>query len=609
NGPPAVLADTEVGMDGTTKHFFQNGSERDCDYIEDRHGNRTVLTYGQSAGDHNLLTRVTDPSGRYLQISWTNVGTTQSPIWRITQVQGPFDPSTGLAVYTVTYEYGADYNLWKVHQDPAGLNRVVTYGYTTVSGEAGLLASISDPLNHTVSYQYTLRSLLNALCVRQVTEPGSRSSHVITISHGPGSPQHPVAATASSNGGWSLAMGVDSYLRMGFMQVSGSPWLYYTQYDSANNVTSQTILGGQAPMIDSGGGTYEGLPNTTQTMTYGPHGNVLTASTSGVNGQTTYSYFNASKYFQKQSVTDNLGRTTSFEYLDKFDSNPGNRGEVYWVRDARDGTTGRHFSYSYNQYGQKLSEINLNNVETDYVYGDAWGNLTQVVQDPGTGHLNRSTSMSYDVAGRIVSSTDPKGQSASFTFNNVGQPLTASFVGETITYGYGSNGRTESVQDNRGTTSIAYEPGNDRVASVTDPVTGAVGYTYSVDGRRLTMSLPGGGTWNYSYYGNYSMLPKDDPNSCTSTLKRITDDQNRVVDYSISSDGRLVEVWSDQSFDGGGSLQSYQKTRSTYCSYPTYGSGAWLSEIKNSWKWLQNPGGWQERTLVQNDYTYSDVGN
>jgi RHS repeat-associated protein len=123
------------------------------------------------------------------------------------------------------------------------------------------------------------------------------------------------------------------------------------------------------------------------------------------------------------------------------------------------------------------------------------------------------------------------------------------------------------------------------------------------------MSLPGGGTWTYSYYGTYSTLPKDDPSSCSSTLKRIADDQNRVVDYSISSDGRLVEVWSNQSFDGGGSLVSYQKTRSTYCNYPIYGSGAWLSEIKNSWKWLQNPGGWQERVLVQNDYTYSDTGN
>jgi hypothetical protein len=46
NGPVKSLADTEHGMDGTVKHFvtFQNSSERVCDYIEDRYGNRWRLS-------------------------------------------------------------------------------------------------------------------------------------------------------------------------------------------------------------------------------------------------------------------------------------------------------------------------------------------------------------------------------------------------------------------------------------------------------------------------------------------------------------------------------------------------------------------------------------
>src|SRR5207245_6141911 len=72
NGPPSVLSDTDKGMDGTIKHFFANGNERDCDYIEDRHGNRTLLTYGLWSGERYLLTQVIDPSGRYLNIGWTN---------------------------------------------------------------------------------------------------------------------------------------------------------------------------------------------------------------------------------------------------------------------------------------------------------------------------------------------------------------------------------------------------------------------------------------------------------------------------------------------------------------------------------------------------------
>lgn len=45
------------------------------------------------------------------------------------------------------------------------------------------------------------------------------------------------------------------------------------------------------------------------------------------------------------------------------------------------------------------------------------------------------------------------------------------------------------VTDNRGTTTLAYQAGNDRVASVTDPVTGAVSYTHGLAGERLTLSL------------------------------------------------------------------------------------------------------------------------
>src|SRR5438270_7945600 len=100
------------------------------------------------------------------------------------------------------------------------------------------------------------------------------------------------------------------------------------------------------------------------------------------------------------------------------------------------------------------------------------------------GHMNRTTSMVYDVAGRVTSSTDPKAQSSSFQFNAVGQPTVANLPGETVTYGYGGNGRTESVTDNRGQTLIAYEAGNDRVSNVTDPVTGQVGYTYRLTGER-----------------------------------------------------------------------------------------------------------------------------
>ena len=109
--------------------------------------------------------------------------------------------------------------------------------------------------------------------------------------------------------------------------------------------------------------------------------------------------------------------------------------------------------------------------------------------------------VSQGVSGIAVSVIDPKGQTDNFAYSALGQPTSESFPAtaatpaETVSYSYGANGRTESVTDNRGTTSLVYETGNDRVSRITDSVTGQMSYTYLPDGERAAMTLPGGGTW------------------------------------------------------------------------------------------------------------------
>ena len=111
----------------------------------------------------------------------------------------------------------------------------------------------------------------------------------------------------------------------------------------------------------------------------------------------------------------------------------GNRGEVKLVEDAgyNDATSpsyGKQYTYTYNSYGQKTSETNLNGVTTQYYYGGDGSSfdtadpdqhcdtsdLIAVVQDPGTGsHLNRTTKMGYDALSRVITATDPMGQETS----------------------------------------------------------------------------------------------------------------------------------------------------------------------------------------------------
>jgi len=634
DGPPEILSDDQKGMDGTVKHFVSGGtdadgtpsSERVLDSITDRHGNQTVFTYALTLNlgglaTKNLLTRVTDPSGRYLDFTWSNLGSSMAPVYRVTQVQGPFDASND-PIYTVSYEYNNDYNLWKVHQDPSGQNRTTTLTYTTSNGEAGLLASVADGLGHTVSYTYDIMQNLysgpatDTVWVTSVTEPSSGGSLTwrFEIAMGSWGIWNVWASpTSTTDYHRDVSVTTDDHLRAAGV----GPWndvgwdTYWWEYDNTNNVTFH-MSAWQDPRT-----WLAGWGGVATLATYGPHGNVLTRSlvtdytypNYSISNNFTTTYYDASKYFQKASVTDGNGNVTTFDYYDSTDASPGNRGETKWVRDARYGTTGQQFEYTYNSYGQKLSETNLNDVVTENTYGDTWGNLTQVVQDPGTGHLNRTTSMSYDVAGRLISSTDSKLQNSSFTYDGVGQTTQAILPGDTVSYSYGSNGRTESVTDGRGATSMTYETGNDRVASVTDPTTGVISYTYLPTGERQTMTLPGGGTWTYTYAGSASVLPEENPDKIRRMLLKVEDDQGRDVRYVLDTTGKIHEAISNITYQSGSPV-SYVKTEYQYDHVPSSSyTRSNLAQLKNTWNYIDPMTGWQQSVLVQNDYTYDNNGN
>ncbi len=835
DGVQRSLEDSERGMDGTVKHFVPEGTDaggrasktRVCDYIEDRYGNRTVLTYGlpitlPDGSLKNLLTKVTDPTGRFLTFTWQNLGTAAAPAWRIMTVQSP--------LYAVTYEYytnasdASSYlSLWKVHLDSGGMDRVTTYAYTTCQGETGLLASITDPLGRAVAYEYGLipyssvppyvpNSRTTTLWVNKITEPGTAATpHIWTVtavSYG--------SFQFTSNAGLTVYPYSDPSGRINSLQYlanQGSQpdfvWNYYEDY--TNNCYKSLKLST---------GSYDGIQSVAglQTLrTFGPHGNVLKEWFQGQDNtnSTTYTYYNASKYFQKASVTDALGRTTRFDYFGNeialfssvttpsgtdshyttpvnpsgdaltavwkvgrpeftgsafnrvafgwlvsggnhmlnccidgngymqivtwgdcvgggvaqasgsdsywnsaqfaaqdtwylrarwstasvgfdysfdgvnwvviaagtaasfgFPTRPdraaisvgngsnaattarvrflgysdgsgapaspdpgawtwlnqngavaslGSRGNVAWVRDAGYDVSGspsynKQFTYTYYPSGQKASETNLNGVVTNYTYGDSYGNLTQVAQDPGG--LNRVTSMVYDGVGRVTASTDPNGQTSTFSYNKLGQPTAASFPAkgntpaETVSYVYGANGRTESVTDGRGTTGMAYEPQADRVAGVTDPVTGTTSYTYGVSGERASLTLPGGGTLLYEYKPSVVQYPGSgqEADKVSRVLSKITDDQGRVVLVTTDGFGRLLRVRHNIAFNAGGALVQYLQNDYVYDRYTVTENGSsaqdthdWLIRTSTTWKSQQttNP---QSSLLNQNDYAYSVVG-
>ena len=199
---------------------------------------------------------------------------------------------------------------------------------------------------------------------------------------------------------------------------------------------------------------------------------------------------------------------------------------------------------------------------------------------------------------------------------------------------YEYNGRTLTVTDNRGTTTTAYEDGNDRVHSVTEPVTGTISYTYGVGRERATMSLPGGGTWHYTYWWSqvdldgfhypssycgthlcYPVDASDDPDKLTPLLQSMTDDQGREVDFSIDILGAVESVTFNKAYAQWGNMASYCNTFMQMDEVPTdNGTGSmmshrWIAEQKSTWNYVDQYQQWHSRIISQNSYTLDNVGN
>ncbi len=699
NGPGAVNSDIDTGLDGTIKHYTLDvpiGNIRMCDYIQDRNGNRTNLTYDTTTG---LLSTVTDPAGRTLTFQWAQAGASATPQqpWRIMQVTGPSCDGTNPRI--VVYRYDSNGNLSAVHLDaanvyPSGvfdvtsylgspppvardgaLDRATTYGYTNVTDgngnwEYNVLASITtptntdDPAGSTVSYDYQVNG--TAMWVQDIYEPAGedptthqeRAPVQWTVTWGEDG-SIIVYKPVDPNQEAVVAVEADSFGRatMVFGSVGGSAT--GLTYDGQNNVTSK-----QQAFLNVVGWYLN--DSKTDCYYYGASGNALYHWVTGFSnassspgsfnldtawGVDRYTYHDEDYYFQKASYTDVAGNTTTYGYGD-INGAAGDRGNLLWVRDANHQDVNNTPAYTYQYYqqtdsnatglclcGQKESETNYNGVATQYNYGDQWGNLTQVVQDAGTGNLNRTTTMQYTPAGQVINRVDPMGYESTVGYNSLGQPVTASFPvtpvapGQSVGYAYQTGGRLGSVtQASTAGQSISdvltYEKGCDRVKTATETATGPMAYdrvssyTYTPMGQVATKTLPGVGTWTYTYaddiglggdYDHYCM-PLDDPNEVQPVLVCETDSGGQTICgaayYDDGSPARRIVRYAVCAWRNltNSEPTSYCQTAYTkenaYLGSPMgpYNSRGYLTEVQNTYNWWDGST-WQSKVLSQNNYT------
>src|SRR5437016_3163733 len=132
------------------------------------------------------------------------------------------------------------------------------------------------------------------------------------------------------------------------------------------------------------------------------------------------------------------GRAAAIPKMNEFHGNHLNR--VTQIQDALGGLT----SFTYDPNGNLLTVTDAKTQTTTYTYDDMDRLLTR------KDGLNRAESYEYDKAGNLSKVTDRKNQVATFAHDSLNRRTSATYPDASVTFGYDAIGRLTSVSDSVG---------------------------------------------------------------------------------------------------------------------------------------------------------------
>jgi RHS repeat-associated protein len=512
--------------DGTLSHFIPGADGYVLDYLQDRDGNRTTLTYTNNlvssvndAFGNRLsyqydslghITQVTDAAGRTTNYSYNILDDTRHSTFltsvtsalgttSITWNQGGAsgvgyisdscvitycEPAIGIASIAYPdgthrfYTYDSVGRLAGSHRDDNA--EAITYTYnsdgsttatdalghptTTASNQAGLPAVVTDPFGSVVRLKYDAENKLTGT----LGPLGDSSSFDYDQQGNPASACSPEdnLTTFNFTGAQRPASITDP---------SGNATGF--NYDSAFNLTALTYPNGQQEKstYDASGRilTHTNRRGNTVTFAYGDHG-LLASKTYSNNSQVLFAYDN---HFNLQTVT-------------------GPNGTIRYTYDAADRVTGvsnsdgTSLTLTYNSDGQRSSMRDSTGFTTNYAYDQA-GRLASLKN--GAGVL--IVSYTYDANGRVASKQFGNGTSTSLSYDFNGKPLSvinASPGHGTISeydYTYDAEGQTVSVRSPNGNLTYGYDLDGELTTVVTPA--GNIQYSYDPSGNRTNVTING----------------------------------------------------------------------------------------------------------------------
>ena len=523
--------------DGTTTLFKKHGVEYDFDLdgnliaIKDRYDNSITFQYDSEGlmpvngpsdyfigQDYGLvameyqLESITDDLGREIDFTYNSDGLLSSMedyagrTWTYT-----YDPNNNLVAVTdpSTDEY------------PNGLTTTYTYD------DNHNLLTITDPNGDTW--------LTNTYDENGKVEYQTSGEGTFTFSYDPDNDQTTV--TDRKNFDRTVVYNSDGQplTRTRYTEPlrAGDPASYITTYEyNADKRLSRLTL----PK-----GNY-------RDYTYDDWGNVLTATlepgpvSDDPNIIITYTYEDKFNYLK--TMTDPEGNVTTYAY-DHEDPNYGTTvGNlmkiIYPTVETPDGKEHPIITYTYNGIGQVETMTAPDGIVTRYVYYnnagdlDNYGRLWKLIADYGT-DPNITTEYKYDSLGNVIEITDPNGNMAQFTYNNL-RKLTkfeapSPFNYET-NYSYNKNKKLSQVQRQIG--------GSYQTTS----------YAYNIMDKLETVNNPLNNITTYSYDKNENLSSVTDPNSCRTQyeyderdlLWKVTDAEGGVTEYWYDDNGNLSKI-------------------------------------------------------------------